>query len=123
MTLYHGLQLVLSKTLRIGDTKCHIWCSAYQESASSNCEQQEVKKTFLALSTITPTATARYWSSVVVNKHLKLMSGAKSSFVQLDQKLIASVFIKAFTEERVKAFLKVSPLSSSNPLTCPKHLM
>jgi hypothetical protein len=27
VTLYHGLQLVLSKTIRIGDTKYHIQCS------------------------------------------------------------------------------------------------
>ena len=25
--LYHGLQLVLSKTIKIGDTKYHIWCT------------------------------------------------------------------------------------------------
>jgi hypothetical protein len=56
----------------------------------------------LALSKITSTATTRYWSLVV--------SGAKSSFVQLDQKPIASVFIEAFIEERVEVFLKVSPL-------------
>ena len=27
VTLYHGLQLVLSKRLRIGDTKYHIKCT------------------------------------------------------------------------------------------------
>ncbi len=27
VTLYCGLQLVLSKTMIIGDTKYHIWCS------------------------------------------------------------------------------------------------
>lgn len=32
--------------------------------------------------------------------HLKLLSGAESSFVQPDQKLVASVAIKALTEKK-----------------------
>jgi hypothetical protein len=69
----------------------------------------------LALSKTTSTATTRYWSLVV--------SGAKSSFVQLDQKLIASVFIEAFIEERVKVFLKVSPLFELKSIEVSKTFM
>jgi hypothetical protein len=29
VTLHHGLQLVLSKAIRIGDTKYHIRCSSH----------------------------------------------------------------------------------------------
>jgi hypothetical protein len=52
-----------------------------------------------------------------------VVSGAKSSFVQLDQKLIASVFIEAFIEERVKVFLKVSPLFELKSIEVSKTFM
>ena len=38
VTLHRGLQLVLSKTIRLGDSKYHIWCSLnlYHESSATN---------------------------------------------------------------------------------------
>ena len=34
--LYRGLQLVLSKTIRIGDTKYHIKCSSRYQDVTTN---------------------------------------------------------------------------------------